>query len=82
MKDYKLEKKFHEFRDLRDLLKTSAEKYSIEAAYDFFFLEGFIKGHGNTHAATHCKVCKTPTCGQSGVCDENQEQGNQRSQLY
>ena len=33
MKDYKLEKKFHEFRDLRDLLKTSAEKYADKVAF-------------------------------------------------
>ncbi|MCI9638956.1 MAG: AMP-binding protein [Emergencia sp.] len=33
MKDYKLEKKFHEFRDLRDLLRTSAEKYADKVAF-------------------------------------------------
>ena len=33
MKDYKLEKKFHEFTDLRDLLRTSAEKYADKVAF-------------------------------------------------
>lgn len=33
MKDYKLEKKFYEFRDLRELLRTSAEKYADKVAF-------------------------------------------------
>ena len=33
MKDYHLEKKFYEFRDLRELLKTSAEKYADRVAF-------------------------------------------------
>ena len=33
MKDYKLEKKFYEFRDLRELLRTSAEKYPDKVAF-------------------------------------------------
>ncbi|MGN0659290.1 MAG: AMP-binding protein [Emergencia sp.] len=33
MKDYKLEKKFYEFRDLRELLRTSAEKYADRVAF-------------------------------------------------
>ena len=33
MKDYKLEKKFYEFRDLRELLRTSAEKYPDQVAF-------------------------------------------------
>lgn len=32
-KDYKLEEKFHEFRDLRELLKASAEKYGDKTAF-------------------------------------------------
>lgn len=31
--DYKLETKFHEFTDLRDLIKSSAEKYSDKIAF-------------------------------------------------
>lgn len=33
MKDYRLEKKFHEFTDLRDMLHTSAEKYADQVAF-------------------------------------------------
>lgn len=33
MKDYKLEKKFYEFRDLRELLRASAEKYADKTAF-------------------------------------------------
>lgn len=33
MKDYKLEKKFYEFRDLRELLRASAEKYPDKVAF-------------------------------------------------
>lgn len=33
MKDYKLEKKFYEFRDLRELLRASAEKYADKVAF-------------------------------------------------
>lgn len=33
MKDYKLEKKFSQFRDLRELLQTSAEKYGDRVAF-------------------------------------------------
>ena len=33
MNDYKLEKKFYEFRDLRELLRTSAEKYPDKVAF-------------------------------------------------
>ncbi|MGF6376250.1 long-chain acyl-CoA synthetase [Clostridiales Family XIII bacterium PM5-7] len=33
MKDYKLEKKFFEFRDLRELLRHSAEKYTERIAF-------------------------------------------------
>ena len=33
MKDYKLEKKFYEFRDLRELIRTSAEKYPDKVAF-------------------------------------------------
>ena len=33
MKNYHLEKKFYEFRDLRELLRTSAEKYADRVAF-------------------------------------------------
>lgn len=33
MKDYKLEEKFYEFRDLRELLRVSAEKYADRVAF-------------------------------------------------